>query len=95
MLSAQVFLAGVFTSRGEVAALLKAAGARLLTRPPAAQEQDPSSPVARQVVVWDTDAAQAQRVLPHAPNVRLQWVLDSVSRFVVQDCDHYAVQLPA
>ena len=76
-------------------ALLKAAGAKLLTRPPAQlQELESSTPVAKQVVVWDTDAAQPRRAVLHAPNVSLHWVLDTVSRFVVQDCGNYAVQLP-
>ncbi|CAL8465588.1 g5124 [Coccomyxa elongata] len=89
----EVYLAGAHTSKEEVTALLRAAGARLLTRPPARQLAGSISGNAacRSVILWDEDrprrgvaaAAGATQQLP------LNWFLDSVSCFVVQPVDKY------
>lgn len=89
----QVYLAGAYTSKEEVTALLRAAGARLLTRQPARQLPgfNSGNAACRSVVLWDEDrprrgvaaAAEAPEQLP------LNWFLDSVSCFVVQPVDKY------
>ena len=71
-------------------ALLKLAGARLLTRPPPSQalSMGAGTPSSTLVVLWGSDAAVHSAAL-HAPNVRLQWLLDSVGRYEVQPFDGY------
>ena len=89
----QVYLAGAYSSKEEVTALLRAAGSRLLSRPPARQLAGANSGNAacRSVILWDEDrprrgvaaAAEAPLQMP------LNWFLDSVSCFVVQPVDNY------
>ena len=84
----EVFLAGALRERGQVQALLRAAGARLLSRPPvpggapmgSGLEAEPSRGAA--LVLWDPDAGG---VRPHAPAgipcLSLQWLYDSAGSF--------------
>ena len=90
---AQVFLSGAFSSKEEVTALLRAAGAKLLTRPPARQLPSSSSGDAAScsVVLWDKDRPQRGRGDPVSGHQQLPlaWFLDSVSRFEVQPVTDY------
>lgn len=90
---AQVFLSGTFSNKEEVTALLRAAGAKLLTRPPARQLPSASSGDAacKSVVLWDKDRPQKGSAggVSAVQQLPLTWFLDSVSRFVVQPVTSY------
>lgn len=89
----QVYLAGAFSSKEEVTALLRAAGAKLLTRPPARQLSSSSSSDAGScsVILWDKDRPQRGRGdgVSQRQQLPLPWFMDSVSRFEVQPVTSY------
>lgn len=89
----QVYLAGAFSSKEEVTALLRAAGAKLLTRPPARQLFSSSSSDAGScsVILWDKDRPQRGRGdgVGQGQQLPLPWFMDSVSRFEVQPVTSY------
>jgi hypothetical protein len=83
---AQIYLAGTFSSRTDIAALVRASGARLLTRPPAAQLPGVRAAAAKKaLLLWDVD--HRPRPVLGQTNLRLEWLLDSISRFEVQPLD--------
>ena len=91
----QVYLAGTFFGKDDVTTLLRAAGARLLTRPPAGQLPGASSGdgASKSVVLWDKDRPQGGGAGGGntQQQLALNWFLDSVSRFELQPVSSYRV----
>ena len=90
----QVFLAGTFTDRDTVAALLKAAGAKILTRPPVPVGMDEfgSKPTAasRTSIVLCEGCLDKQRIAGTL-HVNTDWLLDTASAFDVQPLAGYKI----
>jgi hypothetical protein len=89
----EVFLAGAFSRHAEVEALLRAAGARLLTRPPVPPPDagQAARPGAQALALWEPGpGAAAPAAPPGVPVVRLQWLWDSAGSFQVQPFEKYA-----
>lgn len=87
---AQVYLAGAFASKEDITALLRASGARLLTRPPAQQlpgGMSDDEPASKSIALWDQDKPSCAGA--GVRNLALDWFLDSVSRFEVQPISDY------
>ena len=92
----QVYLAGSFEDKGSLVALLKAAGALLLSRIPIPQnvaESEVDPPLRTSLVMWDSCVRQKSRNLTAGVcNVATAWLLDSASRFEVQPLSGYTLQ---
>ena len=92
----QVFLAGSFDDKGSLVALLKAAGASLLSRIPIPQieaEREVDPHLRTSLVMWDSCVRQKSRNLTAGVcNVATAWLLDSASRFEVQPLGDYTLQ---
>ena len=90
----QVFLAGEFRDRDTVTALLKAAGARILTRPPVSvgMEQYDSKPTAasKTSVILCEGCLIKQRIAG-MQHVNTAWLLDTASAFDVQPLANYSI----
>ncbi len=91
-----MFLAGTFEDKDSLVAILKAAGASLLSRIPITQieaEREVDPPWRTSLVMWDSCVRQKSRTLTAGVcNVATAWLLDSASRFEVQPLSGYTLQ---
>ena len=92
-----MFLAGTFKDRDTVAALLKAAGARILSRPPVPSSMDKSDSrltAASRTSIVLCEACPNKQKIAGMPHISITWLLDSASVFDVQPLANYSVWQP-